>query len=50
MIKLQSNKKAQTVHNQNVLKTLEHRLQVARAKGQNALVAQLEAEKNYYLK
>ena len=49
MIKLQSLEKARKVHNRNILKTLEHRLQVAKTKGQTALVAQLEAEKNYYL-
>ena len=50
MIKLQSLNEARKTHNNNVLKTLERRLELARAKGQTALIAQLEAEKNYYLK
>ncbi len=37
------------LHRANLLKTLERRLQVARAKGEQTLVRQLEAEKNYYL-
>ena len=49
MIKLQSLKEAKNTHNTNVLKSLERRLELARTKGQTALVAQLEAEKNYYL-
>ncbi len=36
------------LHRANILKSLEHRLQVARAKGQNSLVEQLEAERSYY--
>jgi hypothetical protein len=32
----------------NILKSLEHRLEVARAKGDENLTRQLEAEKNYY--
>jgi hypothetical protein len=36
------------LHRANILKSLEHRLQVARAKGQSRLVQQLEAEKGYY--
>ena len=50
MIKLQSLRNVKKTHDSSVLKTLEHRLEVARAKGQTALIAQLEAEKNYYLK
>lgn len=38
---------AQT-HRANIQKSLEHRLQVARAKGDERLIRQLEAEKNYY--
>jgi hypothetical protein len=37
-------------HRANLLKTLEHRLEVAKAEGKTNLIAQLEAEKNYYLK
>jgi hypothetical protein len=37
-------------HRTTLLKTLEHRLEVAKSKGQTALIAQLEAEKSYYLK
>ncbi len=36
------------LHRANILKSLEHRLEVARAKGKNHLVEQLEAEKSYY--
>ena len=50
MIKLQSLNEARKTHSNNVLKTLERRLELARAKGKTALIAQLEAEKNYYLK
>ena len=41
---------ARQAHRTTLLKTLEHRLEVAKAKGQTALVDQLEAEKSYYLK
>ncbi|MEL4898224.1 arginine synthesis PII-interacting regulator PirA [Crocosphaera sp. Alani8] len=36
------------LHRSNILKSLEHRLQVAKTKGQSRLVQQLEAEKSYY--
>lgn len=36
------------IHRANILKNLEHRLEVARSRGQNNLIAQLEAEKRYY--
>lgn len=36
------------LHRANILKSLEHRLQVARSKGQSSLIQQLEAERNYY--
>ena len=36
------------LHRANILKSLEHRLEVARAKGQKSLVQQLEAERSYY--
>ncbi|WP_178378053.1 hypothetical protein [Chroogloeocystis siderophila] len=35
-------------HRTNIQKSLEHRLQVARAKGDEKLIRQLEAEKSYY--
>ncbi|MDJ0662319.1 MAG: hypothetical protein QNJ42_22955 [Crocosphaera sp.] len=36
------------LHRANILKNLEHRLQVARSKGQSNLIQQLEAEKSYF--
>ena len=36
------------LHRANILKSLEHRLEVARSKGQNSLVQLLEAERSYY--
>jgi hypothetical protein len=38
----------QQTHRSFMLKTLDHRLEVARAKGQTNLVQQLEAERSYY--
>lgn len=35
------------VHRANLQKNLEHRLEVARAKGDEALIRQLEAEASY---
>ena len=35
-------------HLNNIQKSLEHRLEVARAKGDKNLIAQLEAEQKYY--
>jgi hypothetical protein len=35
-------------HRINILKSLEHRLEVARAKGDKNLIRQLEAEKSHY--
>ena len=35
------------VHRANLQKNLEHRLEVARAKGDQALIRQLEAEASY---
>lgn len=40
--------KAAENHRDNIQKSLEHRLQVARAKGDKKLIIQLEAEQNYY--
>lgn len=45
---LQSFQKASQMHRANIQKSLEHRLQVARAKGDETLLRQLEAEKEYY--
>ncbi|MBF2005390.1 MAG: hypothetical protein IGS49_07960 [Chlorogloeopsis fritschii C42_A2020_084] len=36
------------IHRANILKSLEHRLQVAKANGDENLLRQLEAEKTYY--
>jgi len=49
MIKQETLKNARKAHRSTLLKTLEHRLEVARANGQTALVDQLEAERRYYL-
>jgi len=40
--------KAAEAHRVNIQKSLEHRLEVARAQGNEQLVRQLEAESNYY--
>ncbi|MCC5608883.1 hypothetical protein LC612_19350 [Nostoc sp. CHAB 5834] len=45
--RLQSVRKAQETHRENIQKSLEHRLQVARAKGDVQLIRQLEAEMRY---
>ncbi|WZF21343.1 hypothetical protein WKK05_16905 [Nostoc sp. UHCC 0302] len=45
--KLQSARIAREVHRQNIQRSLEHRLQVARAKGDQTLIRQLEAEMSY---
>ncbi|MEA5533781.1 hypothetical protein [Crocosphaera sp. XPORK-15E] len=39
---------ADQIHRANMLKSLEHRLEVARSKGNQSLIQQLEAEKAYY--
>jgi len=41
-------KKIAETHRANIRKTLHHRLEVARAKGDENLVRQLEQEFNYY--
>jgi hypothetical protein len=46
--KLQGFQKTVEIHRANIQKSLEHRLQVARAKGDENLIGQLEAEQNYY--
>lgn len=45
--RLQSVSKGQETHRANIQKSLEHRLQVARAKGDEQLIRQLEAEMRY---
>lgn len=45
---LHSFQKASQTHRASIQRSLEHRLQVARAKGDENLIRQLEAEKNYY--
>lgn len=40
--------KAAEAHRANIQRSLQHRLEVARAKGDENLVRQLEAEVNYY--
>ena len=44
----QSLQKVAESHRANIQRSLEHRLQVARAKGDKDLIMQLEAEENYY--
>ena len=41
-------RKVVETHHANIQKTLQHRLNVARAKGDESLIRQLEAEVNYY--
>jgi hypothetical protein len=45
--RIQAAKQADEIHYQNLQKNLEHRLQVATAKGDEKLVRQLEAEMKY---
>jgi hypothetical protein len=40
--------KAVETHRANIQKSLEHRLRVARATGDEKLIRQLEAEQTYY--
>ncbi|MEH2154811.1 arginine synthesis PII-interacting regulator PirA [Nostoc sp.] len=42
--RLQSVSKAREAHRANIQRSLEHRLEVARAKGDEQLIRQLEAE------
>ncbi|GAA6617782.1 hypothetical protein NUACC26_035930 [Scytonema sp. NUACC26] len=46
--RLESVKQARETHRLNIRRTLEHRLKVAREKGDESLVRQLEAEMNYF--
>jgi hypothetical protein len=48
MIMNNNQQEMQQIHRTFMLKTLDHRLEVARAKGQINLIEQLEAEKRYY--
>lgn len=43
-----SAKKALEAHRVNIQKSIQHRLEVARAKGDDKLVRQLEQELNYF--
>ncbi|MBN3895885.1 MAG: hypothetical protein HWQ41_11645 [Nostoc sp. NOS(2021)] len=45
--RLQSVSKSREAHRANIQKSLEHRLQIARAKGDEQLIRQLEAEMRY---
>lgn len=45
--RMQAAKRADEIHHENLQKNLEHRLQVAKAKGDENLVRQLEAEMKY---
>lgn len=45
--RLQRARKAQEAHRENIQRSLEHRLQVARAKGDEQLIRQLEVESRY---
>jgi hypothetical protein len=45
--RLEAGKKAQEAHQQSILKSLQHRLEVARSNGDENLVRQIEAEMNY---
>ncbi len=45
--RVQAAKKAEELHRQNLQKSVEHRLQVAKANGDENLVRQLEAEMKY---
>lgn len=44
---LQRFQQVSQTHRANIQKSLEHRLQVAKAKGDESLIRQLEAERNY---
>lgn len=46
--RVQAVTKAKEAHKQNIQKSLEHRLEVARATGDEKLIQQLEAEIQYF--
>lgn len=50
MINVKTLNNSKQAHRTNILKTLEHRLEVAKSQGDVNLINQLEAEKKYYLK
>ncbi len=41
-------KKAAAAHRDNIQKNIQHRLEIARSKGDESLIRQLEAEANYF--
>jgi hypothetical protein len=45
--RLQSLSKSRETHRANIQRSLEHRLEIARAKGDEQLIRQLEAEMRY---
>jgi hypothetical protein len=45
--RLQAMRQTKEVHRQNLRKNLEHRLEVAKAQGDEKLIHQLEAEMRY---
>lgn len=45
--RLQAMRQAKEVHRQNLRKNIEHRLEVAKAQGNEKLIHQLEAEMRY---
>ncbi|MBR8833372.1 MAG: hypothetical protein DSM106950_04840 [Stigonema ocellatum SAG 48.90 = DSM 106950] len=45
--RVEAAKKARELHRQNIQKSLEHRLEVAKAEGDERLIRQLEAEVKY---
>jgi hypothetical protein len=46
--KQQATKQAAEAHRLNIKRSLQHRLEVAKASGDEALIRQLEAEMNYF--
>lgn len=46
--KFEAAEKAREAHKLNIKKNLEHRLQVARTKGDDKLIRQIEAEIQYF--
>jgi hypothetical protein len=44
----QAAKKAREAHRMNIQRSLQHRLEVARTKGDETLIRQLEAELQYF--
>lgn len=46
--KQQAAKKAAEAHHLNIQRSLQHRMEVAKAKGDENLIRQLKAEMNYF--